>query len=98
MDVEAIIDSGFTASLTLPVAMIDTLGLPRQSGGEAIMADGTVRHFEMYAAEVSWDGAWRQVLVSDIGSEVLVGMHLLAGSDLGISVVTGGSVEITAIT
>ena len=32
-DVNMIVDSGFTASLTLPVTMAAALGLARQSGG-----------------------------------------------------------------
>ena len=40
-DVEVIVDSGFTASLTLPMAMVTALGLARQSGGTALLADGS---------------------------------------------------------
>ena len=78
LDVDAVVDSGFTGSLTLPVAMIAALGLDRQSGGGAVMADGTVRHFDIYSAELEWDGGWRQVLVSAVGDEALMGMRLLA--------------------
>jgi hypothetical protein len=42
-------------------------------------------------------GRWRQVLVYALGSEALLGMELLAGHDLRISVVPGGAVEITAL-
>jgi clan AA aspartic protease len=93
-DVDAIVDSGFTSSLTLPATMLTTLGLARQSGGTAVLADGSVRQFDIFAAEVSWDGAWRTVLVSVLGNEALLGMHLLACHKLGIEVVPGGVVEI----
>ena len=96
-DVDAIVDSGFTSSLTLPAATVAVLGLVRQSGGVAMLADGSVRQYDVFAAEVLWDGAWRSVLVSVLGNEVLLGMHLLAGHKLGIEVVPGGVVEILPI-
>jgi len=92
--VDAVVDSGFTASLTLPAAAVAALGLVRQSGGGAVLADGSVRQFDIYAAEVEWDGGWRPVLVSAVGDEVLVGMRLLAGYELRVAVVPGGAVEI----
>ena len=94
LDLDAVVDSGFTASLTLPAAVVAALSLARQSGGGAVMADGSVRQFDIYAAEVAWDGGWRPVLVSAVGDEVLVGMQLLAGYELRIAVVPGGAVEI----
>ena len=97
LEVDTVIDSGFTASLTLPAAIAAALGLARQSGGGAVLADGSVRQFEIHAAEVEWDDAWRPVLVSIIGNEALVGMRLLAGHDARIAVIPGGAVEITPL-
>jgi clan AA aspartic protease len=93
-DADVIVDSGFTASLTLPMAMVTALGLVRQSGGTAVLADGSVRQFDIFAAEVAWGGTWRAVLVSAVGNESLMGMRLLAGHKLVIEVVPGGLVEI----
>jgi clan AA aspartic protease len=97
LDMDAVVDSGFTASLTLPAATVASLGLARQSSGGAVLADGSVRQFEIYAAEVEWDGNWRPILVSAVGGEVLVGMRLLAGYELRIAVVPGGPVEISQL-
>jgi clan AA aspartic protease len=94
LDVYAIVDTGFTSSLTLSTATASTLGLVRQSGGSAVLADGSIRQFEIWTAEVTWDGTWRSVLVSGIGNEPLLGMRLLAGHKLAIDVVPGGLVEI----
>jgi clan AA aspartic protease len=96
-DVDAIVDSGFTASLTLPATTITALGLIRQSGSSAVLADGSLRQFDICAAEVQWDGSWRAVLVSAVGKEPLVGMRLLAAHKLVIEVVPGGVVEIDPI-
>ena len=93
-NVDAIIDSGFSSSLTLPATMVAALGLVRQSGGSATLADGSVRQFDICAAEVEWDGNWRAVLVYAVGNESLLGMRLLAGHKLVIEVVPGGLVEI----
>jgi clan AA aspartic protease len=96
-EVDAVVDSGFSASLTLPPTMAAALGLPRQSGGGAVLADGSVRRFDIYAAEVAWGGGWRPVLVSGVGNEVLLGMRLLAGHELRMAVIPGGLVEITPL-
>jgi clan AA aspartic protease len=97
LDVDAVIDSGFSASLTLPAATVAALGLLRQSGGRAMLADGSVRQFDIYAAEVEWGDGWRPVLASAVGDEVLLGMRLLAGHELHIEVVPGGVVQITPL-
>jgi clan AA aspartic protease len=97
VDVDAVVDSGFTASLTLSAATIAALGLTRASGGSAVLADGSIRPFDIYAAEVVWDGGWRPVLVSAVGTEALLGLRLLAGHELRIAVVPGGAVEITPL-
>ena len=96
-DVGTVIDSGFTDSLTLPAVTIAVLGLVRQTGGKAVMADGSLHPFDHYAAEVEWDGVWRPVIVSALGDEALLGMRLLAGHELRIEVVPGGVVAITPL-
>jgi predicted aspartyl protease len=47
LDVDAVVDTGFSAPLTLPAATVAALGLARQSGGQAVLADGTVRQFDI---------------------------------------------------
>jgi clan AA aspartic protease len=96
-DVDAIIDTGFTSSLTLPATMVTALSLARQSGGTAMLADGSIRQFDICAAEVAWGGAWRTVLASAVGNEPLMGMRLLAGHKLVIEVAPGGLVEIVPL-
>jgi clan AA aspartic protease len=96
-EVNAVVDTGFTAALTLPAGVVAALGLVRQSGGTARLADGSVRQFDVFAAEVKWEGAWRTVLASAVGDEPLLGMRLLAGHKLAIEVVPGGAVEVTPL-
>jgi predicted aspartyl protease len=92
LDVHAIVDSGFSA---LPAAAVAAFGLTRQSSGGAVVAEGSVRQFDIYDAEVEWEGDWRPIPVSLVGDEALIGMRLLAGRELRIAVVPGGSVAIS---
>lgn len=95
--VDAVVDSGSTASLTLPQAVIESLGLEFKSVVSARLADGAVSNFSVYLAEVEWCDAWRSVLVSAVGEEVLLGMRLLAGNRLRMDIVPGGIVEISPL-
>ncbi len=97
LDVDAVVDSGCTAALTLPIATVAILGLARLSSGGAVLADGSVRQFDIYEAEVLWDGRWRQILVSLVGDEALIGMRLLVGYELRIAVMLGGIVQISPL-
>jgi predicted aspartyl protease len=56
-----------------------------------------VQQFNVYAAEIDWDGRWRHVLVSAIGDEVLLGMRLLVRHELRIAVIPRGAVEINPL-
>ncbi len=96
-EVDSIVDSGFSSALTLPAATVSALGLIRQSGGVAVLADGSVRHYEIHAADVFWDGRWLPILVNIIGDESLIGMRLLTGHELRIEVVPNGSVAIALL-
>lgn len=96
--IDAVVDTGYTGSLTLPDLVATSLGLVRRSGGRAVLADGSSRRFDSYAAEAEWGGSWRGVVVSAIGDEALVGMGLLAGHELRVEVVAGGAVAVVPLT
>jgi predicted aspartyl protease len=53
-EVEAVIDTGFTASLSLPPALVAALGLRWQSFDRGILADGSECLFDVYEAKVVW--------------------------------------------
>jgi clan AA aspartic protease len=95
--VEAILDSGFTGSLTLPPSLIARLGLSWRSRSSAILANGNVEQFDIYAATVVWDGMPRPILVQAIDNAPLLGMPLLVGYDLRARVQVGGIVQIEAV-
>ena len=71
--------------------------MTRTFTGEARLADGTLRSFDVFRAEVNWAGTPREVPVSVLGDEALVGMKLLAGCRLTIIIEVGGVVEIVPL-
>jgi clan AA aspartic protease len=96
-EVEAIIDTGFTGFLTLPPALIDSLGLSWLSRQPGILADGSVDIFDVYAATVLWDGHPRVIAVEAADTDPLVGMSLMARHSLRIDILSGGVVTISAL-
>lgn len=96
-EVEAVIDTGFTGSLSLPGTVVAALDLPFRRRGRALLADGSEIFFDVYEATVIWDGSPRQVSVAAADADPLVGMTLLEGYELTVQAVDGGSVFIEAL-
>jgi clan AA aspartic protease len=96
-EIEAILDTGFNGALTLPPGLIAGLGLSWRSRSSAILANGSVESFDIYAATVVWDGVPRPILIQAIDTAPLLGMALLVGYDLSARVEVGGSVRIELI-
>src|SRR5437870_3946166 len=93
-EVEAVIDSGYTGALTLPPALIATLGLRWQSVDRATLADGSTCVFQVYVGKLVWDGKVRTILVDEADADSLVGMRLLRGHELKMQIRAGGKVTI----
>jgi clan AA aspartic protease len=96
-EVEAVIDTGFTGFLTLSPSLIAFLGLEWRGQAHAILDDGSVQAFDVYAATVIWDGQPRTVEVDAADTDPLIGMGLIYRYDLRIHVVEGGTVTIEAL-
>lgn len=95
--IKAIIDTGYTGFLTLPSAIITTLGLTWYMQQEGILGDGSLCMFNVYEASVIWDGQIRTIEVNESEADPLVGMGLLEGHELKIQAVAGGLVTITTL-
>ena len=93
-EVEAIIDTGYTASLTLPPALIAAMGLHWRSLDRGTLADGSECLVDVYEAKVVWDGKLREILVDEADVDPLVGMRLLKGYELRMQVRPRGRVTI----
>lgn len=93
-EIEAVIDTGYTASLTLPPALITALGLRWRSVDRFTLADGSECIFDVYEAKVAWDGKVRTILVNEADADPLVGMRLLKGHELKMQIRARGKITI----
>ena len=92
--IDAIIDTGYSAELTLPQFLIDHLGLQWRCLDRATLADGSRVVFDTYASKVVWDGRPQRITVDQSETEPLIGMALLEGFELTVQVRPGGKVTI----
>jgi clan AA aspartic protease len=92
--IEAVVDTGYTGWLTLPPSVIGALNLRWRTFGRGILADGSVRMFDVYQANAAWDGRVRRVFVDEFDATPLVGMALLRGHELKMQVRARGRVTI----
>ncbi len=95
-EIEAVIDTGFNGFLTLPPPLVAELGLPFASKGLATLAGGSEAAFDVHDATVLWEGQPRYVESGAVEPEALVGMSMLEGHDLRITVGDGRPVAISA--
>lgn len=95
--IEAIVDTGFNSTLSIPPSVAAALKLQREYASEIMLADGTRHNFDFYKVEVEWDGIYREVVASAMGTVPLIGMRLLRGQQLRIDVTPFGKLEIEAL-
>jgi clan AA aspartic protease len=95
--VDAVIDTGFTSFLSLPLSIITDLDLPWHYRDVGTLGDGSEVVFEIYKAAVIWDGQNQIIDVAASDADPLVGMSLLYGFKLQIETVEGGQVTIESL-
>ena len=91
---DAIIDTGYDGTLSLPPEIAGELGLPLVRRGMAVMADGRVATFDIHYGTVMWFGQSRRIRIDALDSPPIIGMELLNNHLLTILVATGGEVTI----
>jgi predicted aspartyl protease len=74
--VKAVLDTGFSGHLTLPMSVIEPMGFPFRSIGYGTLANGQLEEFEEYVAIVIWNGRPRRLFVQAVESTPLLGMRL----------------------
>ena len=80
ISVSAIVDTGFSGYLTLPISIIERLNLPQTDTEEASLADGSVVRFGAYQVIVNWDDEERTVTALAAEGSPLLGISMLMGS------------------
>jgi clan AA aspartic protease len=97
VEVEAVLDTGFTEYLSLPLATIQALNLPQISSEELILADGGRLQVAVYEGTVVWDGQDRTIYIHCLEGSPLLGMFLLFDHLLTMEVVNNGPLTIAPI-
>ncbi len=95
--VEALIDTGFTGFMTLPLPILKKLGLQAYRREEGILGDGSSCTFDVYRGLVIWDSELRSVDINASEAGVLIGMSLLYGYRMQMDAIEGGTVTITSL-
>jgi clan AA aspartic protease len=95
--INAVIDTGFTGFLTLPLTVIDSLNLNLYSREEGVLGDGSTCIFDVYSGLVIWDGEYRYIDVNASETDPLVGMSLLYGYRIQLDAIKGSTVTIQAL-
>ncbi len=90
--IDFIVDTGFTGEMSLPSAVIASIGLRWTNSSMLVLGNGVPVNSDVYAATIVWDSQSRSVIVNAVETTPLIGMRLLAGYEVRIRVVVGGSV------
>ncbi len=93
-DVRAVVDTGFTGELTLPLEDIRRLGYPHAGTARGTLADGSETRMSYYEGMVWWLDELRDVAVVAAEGQPLIGMELLDGARLTVEGKPGGEVLI----
>jgi clan AA aspartic protease len=94
---DAVIDTGFTGFLSLPTVIIIELGLEWSYRDRATLGDGSETVFDVYNAEIVWNGQLREIEIDAAETEPLLGMALLRGYRLQVDTIEGGLVMIETL-
>ena len=94
---DAVIDTGYDGFLTLPLSLVEELGLPFRFRGRAVLANGSQETFGVYGVTVIWDGQPRDIEADAVGMEPLAGMLLLDSHSVYLEVSDGGRVIVQAM-
>lgn len=88
--IDAVIDTGFTGFLTLPLSVLTLLNLQAYRREEGILGDGSTCIFDVCRGLVIWDGELRRIDINASETKPLVGMSLLYGYRMQLDTIEGG--------
>ena len=93
---QAVIDTGFSGYLTLPLSLVSTLQLPIIETRAFTLGDNQRVDFDLYSATIVWDGDVREILALASEAFPLVGMSLLKVFHLSMDIIDGGEVSLVS--
>ena len=96
IEVEAVVDTGFTRFIALPLEIIVALGATPAGSNRVVLGDGSEASLDVYGVTVLWEGVPKRVDAYAADTIPLVGMRLLNGHSLYVEVEDGGRVAIEA--
>ncbi len=97
VQVEVVIDTGFTGFLTLPKRLLDNLGLAFIGTTQAMLADGNEVPLDVFETVVLWDDQEKTVVALAAEGSPLVGMAMLAGYRVTMEMEDNGVVMIESL-
>ena len=95
--IKALIDTGFTGFLSLPISLITELDLSWKYRDRGTLGDGSETLFDIYEGNVIWDGEYREIEINQAETEPLLGMMMLKGYRLQVDTIEGGLVTIQTL-
>ncbi len=81
----AILDTGFSGGLLLPLITAVELGLEKVGGGNVVLADGTIKTLPIFLCKVKLGDKINDVSTIVMGNDVLIGMELIDGYQICVS-------------
>jgi clan AA aspartic protease len=92
VEVEFVVDTGFTGGLAMPTSLLQMIGATFEGSDSLLLAGGSERGTGVYTVGVEWDGERRYVQAAALEDDPLIGIALLRENHLHIEVTTGGEV------
>jgi clan AA aspartic protease len=96
--VDAVLDTGFTAFVALPPAIVTALGLHFDSDETVVLGDGRAVVVPLYRGSIVWEGEEREISVHCTDTDPLIGVAMLWGSRLEVDFEGNGRVAISPLT
>ena len=93
LPIDALLDSGFSGSLSLPRSLIAELRLNRVGERYVVLADGSQILVDIHEGSVRFAGEWHDVDIHIGGPGALVDMRLMWGANISLDAVAEGDIE-----
>jgi clan AA aspartic protease len=97
VEMEAVVDTGFTGFLALPSDTVEAIRLPYARSMYVNLADGSTIEVAVHTATISWNEEVRAVEVLSTGTRPLIGTLLLDGNELTVHFEDAGLVTLNRL-